>query len=135
MKIVINSCYGGFSISKKCAEYLAERGHETAKKELKKWNKRKKLMDYYLKNGKFPKGAVGTDFLKIDAKYKKEPEFYGYDYGRDDQDLVKAVEELGEAASGKCAKLKVIEIPDGIEWEIDDYDGMESVHEKHSSWS
>jgi hypothetical protein len=135
MKIVINSCYGGFSISQKCAEYLAERGSKTAIKELEEWNKRKEWMNYYLKNGEFPKDAVGTDFLKIEAKYKKEPQFYGHDYDRYDQDLVRAVEELGEAASGKYAKLKVIEIPDGIEWEIDDYDGIESIQEKHRSWS
>lgn len=49
---------------------------------------------------------------------------YG-DYSRDDPNLVSVVEELGEAADGVCAMLKVIEIPEGIEWEISDYDGME----------
>ena len=29
---------------------------------------------------------------------------------------------------------KIIEIPDDIEWEIDNYDGIESIHEKHRSW-
>lgn len=48
--------------------------------------------------------------------------------------VVQVVEELGEAANGPYADLKVIEIPDGIEWELDDYDGMESVHESHRSW-
>lgn len=41
---------------------------------------------------------------------------------------------MGKKASGKCAELKVIEIPDGVDWEIDDYDGIETVHEKHRSW-
>lgn len=55
---------------------------------------------------------------------------------RTDVTLIKTVEELGsEAASGSCAKLKVIEIPDGIQWEIEEYDGFESVHEKHASWA
>lgn len=54
---------------------------------------------------------------------------------RSDPILVQTVEELGEKANGSCAKLKVIEIPDDIEWEIDEYDGMESVRECHRSWS
>jgi len=28
----------------------------------------------------------------------------------------------------------VVDIPDDIEYEIDDYDGIESVHEAHRSW-
>ncbi|CAK0757599.1 hypothetical protein CCP1ISM_7520003 [Azospirillaceae bacterium] len=30
--------------------------------------------------------------------------------------------------------MEVIEIPDGVDWTIDDYDGVESIHEKHRSW-
>ena len=54
---------------------------------------------------------------------------------RTDPLLIEVIEELGDAANGSCAKLKVIEIPDGIKYEIEDYDGNESVHEVHSSWS
>ena len=35
MKIVVNRCYGGFSISKKAAELMAKQGCERAKLELK----------------------------------------------------------------------------------------------------
>jgi hypothetical protein len=50
--------------------------------------------------------------------------------------LVEVVVRLGsERASGRLAKLKVIEIPDGIDWILYDYDGIETVHEKHRSWS
>jgi hypothetical protein len=41
---------------------------------------------------------------------------------------------MGGLASGGFASLKVVEIPDGIEWEIDEYDGKETIHEKHRSW-
>lgn len=61
--------------------------------------------------------------------------FNGYEC-RTNPKLVEVVERLGsERASGHFAKLKVIEIPDGIDWVIDDYDGIETVHEKHRSWS
>lgn len=63
---------------------------------------------------------------------------YGYKYSdcekRNDPQLVEVVEELGDAASGVHAKLKVVEIPDGVEWEIDEYDGVEQVAEKHRAW-
>jgi hypothetical protein len=54
---------------------------------------------------------------------------------RDDPALVQTVEELGEAANGYYAKLAVIEIPEGVKWEIQEYDGLEHVAEKHRVWS
>jgi hypothetical protein len=48
--------------------------------------------------------------------------------------LVKVVEEMSHAADGMCAKLAVVEIPDGVDFEIDEYDGLETVDEKHRSW-
>lgn len=54
---------------------------------------------------------------------------------RDDPFLVTTVEALGPAANGAHAKLKIVEIPDGVDWEIMEYDGMESIHEKHRSWA
>jgi len=53
---------------------------------------------------------------------------------RDDPVLVQVVEELGDAASGRHAKLKVVEVPDGIDYEIDEYDGIERIAEVHRSW-
>jgi hypothetical protein len=48
--------------------------------------------------------------------------------------VVQAVEELGDKANGRYAELAVIEVPDDVEWDIDEYDGLESVHEKHRVW-
>jgi len=64
----------------------------------------------------------------------------GYGYSelsvevRSDPKLVKCVEKLGAEANGLFASLKVVEIPDGVEVEIEEYDGWESAHEKHRSW-
>lgn len=90
MKVVINKCFGGFSISRECAEYMASKGSERAKLELQESTTDK----WY--------GYGSVDGLD------------GYEYDRNDPLLVQAVEALGEKADGNYARLKVVEIPDGI---------------------
>lgn len=60
---------------------------------------------------------------------------YSWDIARNDPKLVEAVEKLGTEANGMCAALKVVEIPDDVEWDIEEYDGIEWVAEKHRVWS
>ena len=63
---------------------------------------------------------------------------YGYKYIdhdlRTDAKLVECVETLGEEADGRFAELNVVEIPDDVNWEIDEYDGLETIHEVHRVW-
>lgn len=54
---------------------------------------------------------------------------------RTDPALIKVVKKLGEEANDEYAELKIVEIPDGTKFEIDDYDGIETIHEVHRSWS
>ena len=61
-------------------------------------------------------------------------EFDRYEVQRDDPVLVKIVEDLGAEANGNYAKLKVVEIPDDVDWVIEEYDGKEQVAEKHRTW-
>jgi hypothetical protein len=53
---------------------------------------------------------------------------------RDDPVLVEVVEELGILASGKYAEVEVVDIPDDVKWEIEEYDGNEWVAEVHRTW-
>ena len=54
---------------------------------------------------------------------------------RDDPRLVKVVESLGqEAADQFFCELKIVDVPDGILWEIEQYDGKEWVSEVHRIW-
>jgi hypothetical protein len=53
---------------------------------------------------------------------------------RTDPNLIQAIEELGDEASGSCSTLKIVEIPDEVEWVIQEYDGMEWIAEKHRTW-
>ena len=56
------------------------------------------------------------------------------DIARNDPKLVECVEKLGEEANDAYAELKVVEIPDDVNWEIGEYDGLEWVEEVHRRW-
>lgn len=66
--------------------------------------------------------------------YTSESEFRKEELRRDDRDLVTAVEEMQEKAGGNWSELKIVEVPDDVEWEIHEYDGWEWVAEKHRTW-
>ena len=143
MKIVINSCYGGFSISRKCAELMADLGSKQAKDEVQEWKMKKRWFNYYKKNGEWPDDCPEEyrKWLEIDVKYKDDPTFHGYGYAgegdgykRDDPYLIQAVETLKKKANGAHAELTVVEIPDDVDWEIEEYDGREWIAEKHRTW-
>jgi len=53
--------------------------------------------------------------------------FHVYDIDRADPALVQVVEELGEAANGMSAALRIAELPAGTLYRIDEYDGSETV--------
>lgn len=113
MKIVINKCFGGFSLSKKAVEFMANLGSSQARAELNEIPSRDNNYDSYY-------------------GYSKE---FESEYDRSDSNLVLAVETLGCEANGCFSKLKVVEIPEGVNWEIINHDGLETVHEKHRIWS
>lgn len=59
---------------------------------------------------------------------------FKFNNDRTNENLIRCIEELGEKASWECANIKVIEIPDDIEFEIEEYEGIEWVSEKHRTW-
>jgi len=48
--------------------------------------------------------------------------------------LIQTIETLGDDASGSLSSLKVVEIPDDVKWQIQEYDGIEWVAEQHRTW-
>lgn len=111
MKIVINRCYGGFGLSREAVLLARKLTQDPA------WG------GPCLKGDKYDDGTeCDYDGGSIDCK-------------RNDPILIKVVETLGcEAASDSMAELKIVEIPDGIDWIVTEYDGMEWVEEKHRAW-
>ena len=85
MKVLINSCYGGFSFSE--------------------------------------------DFINHINSLTKNQLVNHYDlFARNNQFLVEEAIKFGlEKASGMCAKLSIVEIPDGLDYYINEYDGYEHI--------
>lgn len=67
-----------------------------------------------------------ADFEKLDKLMVTNAE-YSKEYRRADKDLIKVIEELGDKANTSFSYLKVVEIPDSSFWEIDNYDGWETL--------
>lgn len=120
MKVVINRCFGGYSLSLKARiRYLEIKG-----------------IPYQLVELEEPT-LFDRETMKIiltgDNEGKSTYWFFS-EVERNDPALVQVVEELGQEAGGFAANLEVIEIPDDVEWEIKEYDGNEWVAEKHRTW-
>lgn len=62
-------------------------------------------------------------------------QFHDREIERYDPLLVEIVEQLGDKANGKCAELAIVEVPDGIKWLLEEYDGKEWIAEVHRTWS
>lgn len=131
MKIILNKCYGGFDVSDEAYELYAEKKGLTL---YRYWD------DY--KNEKMHKGLGNItyyftkDFGDSVENDKIDWSTHLYlDTGhRDDPILIEVVEELGKKASGSYGNLVVVEIPDGMDYVIDDYDGVETLHENVRGW-
>lgn len=114
-RIVINRVHGGFSLSQEAILlYLELAGIPYTRESQPDRDSQTRFGDKIIVNGK---------------------EFFDrYDIKRDDPALVATVRRLGSKANGDYAKLKVVEVPTGIEWYIEEYDGKEWVAEKHRTW-
>jgi hypothetical protein len=148
MKIIKNSCYGGFSLSPKAVKRYAElKGRECyffkggSSDEYTPIKMEEADMVFTAFSIPNPNEVLGGKQERdADGTYKTANELYlKYDLDsrpddRSDPLLIQVVEELGAEASGKMANLQIVEIPDGIEYEIDEYDGIETIREKHRSW-
>ena len=153
MKIVVNKCYGGFGVSAKCLYELIKRkskaveivkakdwwsNKDDIEKEIREEIERSKYRGKS-KNLKLPKGwIVNWTNCIIDTKKKivYRVDKYNQDYDvRTDPDLIELIEKKGTKwANGEHANLQITEIPDGVEYTVEEYDGQEWIAEKHRTW-
>lgn len=109
-KIVINTCYGGFSVSHTAFLRLRELGQQDA-----------------LQEQDHGEHHIGPREPSLNRFCSQVP--------RDDLKLIQVVEELGVQGNGHCADLKIVAIPPDVKWEIQGRDGIELVSEVHRQWS
>lgn len=141
--VVINTQHGGFGLSGEAIErYLEIKG-----------------VPYWIeKDGRFG-GIVGSKYWLVPEEQRlDDPEatqwhsmtlaerqqhnqlysqqvFSDRELDRDDPVLVQVIRELGELANTRYASLKIVEIPAEVEWQIEEYDGLEWIAEKHRTWN
>lgn len=137
MKVILNKRYGGFGVSQEAYElYAKKKGIE--------------LFAYKLEivSGKpiYKKTDTGSsiftitftkdfgDYIDLSNDNFSEYCLNLHNEHREDPVLIEVVEELGERANSPFSKLVVVDIPDGMEYEIDDYDGVETLHQKVKKW-
>lgn len=142
MKVVINTSFGGFSLSPEALIWLYEKGYrgnlytiehyygknnETMyKRDLETWEK-------YI--NKEPLDDLDIDDVTCFTPDKKHI-LHEYNIDRNEPLLVQCIQELGEKSCGSyCGKLKIVEIPDNVKYTIESYDGKEHVAEVHRTWS
>ena len=140
MKIVLNDCYGGFGLSDTAEDLYAEKsGFKLYRYKQTKYKHCDGEVAYERCKPGEEKG-IFTCTMKKDlgdsfSDYPSESYFYSGGLERTDPILIEVVQELGvEAASGDLSELKIVDVPDDVSWEIDDYDGIEHRAESHRTW-
>lgn len=139
MKIVINTTYGGFGLSDACTEELAVlKGHKAYKYTFD--NRGLSLHRCHEETYAYCscRFLLDVDQEEIDRETAKRHHFESLFEGnemRTDPDLISLIEKNGtQWASGDYAELKIIEIPDDVDWVIGEDEGKEWVEEKRRVW-
>jgi hypothetical protein len=108
-KIVINKDWGGFSLSDAEMQQYSDLAG----------------LNLIMKPHETAAGWRFTEWKTPDNE-----DFYDRNILRDDANLVAVVEGLDPATT----TLKVVDIPDDVDWVVQEYDGSEWVAEKHRTW-
>lgn len=138
-KVILNKCYGGFDVSEEAYKLYAK----------------KKGLKLYMYEADFSQRPI--KYTKVKKSSNIFTQYFTKDFGdsfvgisicgdeyflnlndehREDETLIEVVEELGNKASGKMGELVVVEIPDEVakDYVIDDYDGIETLHQRVEVW-
>lgn len=140
MKIVLNGCYGGFGLSYEAMVlYWHAKNREVFfYTDISTYHN---TSDRYTKVHKYKRVTLpeirSSQYYMIYCTTIDQGELIDHfpenvvnlnDLDRTDPILISVVETMGsEAASGRFAKLYIEEIPNGTQYKIDNYDGIEEL--------
>jgi hypothetical protein len=132
-KVVINQCYGGFSLSKEaCLRYWEIKGKPVWIEQMREFKSDDMFTVWLTSPEERIKEKSSKEFCSMSMKQRQEynkqyseQTWYFGSVERHDPVLVQVVEELGEKAGGKFSELRIQEVSGP--YRIDEYDGMESV--------
>lgn len=128
-KVAVNRCYG-VGLSKKAVKRIAELQGKQCHFFVMKYDSKERTLE------------------PIDEKYKgmfwlacDSPDATIENYSmievpddRSDPILIQVLEELRHEANGECSEIEIVEIPDDVDYIIEEYDGKEWVAEQHRTW-
>ena len=127
-KVVYNACYGGFGLSKEAVQRYWQIKDQQVWIEDQQWGFTVWLVtpeERLEQKSSKQYTAMSMDERIAYNKAHSAQTWYNLNVDRHDPVLVQVVEELGDKASGKYAKLAIEEVSGA--YRIDEYDGFESV--------
>ena len=134
MKVILNKCFGGFGLSYEAYKlYAKKKGLELFAYELgpnltyRRANAKESFLVTYTTrdcgdNPKFTDETEWKDVLYLSSEHREDPV------------LIEVVEELGDEANTTFSNLRIVDIPDGMDYVIDEYDGIETLHARVKEW-
>lgn len=151
-KVILNKCFGGFDVSPQAYQlYAMKKGYSHLYKYI--WDIPKNYSPFdtddkndrsYILVDLFNDNIFGFYFTKYFGDKIRYSEISKEDWNkyhlslnsnnREDPVLIEVVEELGDEASGALGELIIVEIPDDLNYVIDNYDGIETLHENVEVW-
>lgn len=143
MKIAVNKCWGGFGLSKEVQALYMEKKYGVDNiyyYETSGWSGKKSTKEDFIKQDDLHYISITTtDCGEEFDDYRKFNVVWFDDFNdsikfRSDPVLIKVLEDLGDDANGHFAAIEIVDVPDDANVYIDNYDGMETVEEKHRSW-
>lgn len=146
-KIAINICFGSFDLSPKSLLWLYNNGcndivlpvnlkiflrttskiqaEDDIKKEIEKWKE--------CKNNNFENINDCMVFTEDYQHYLSPIHFVKYE-NREDPLLIRCIESLKEEVDTPMSQVRIIEIPEGVDYQIANNDGYEYIREKSREW-
>lgn len=139
VKIAINAVHGGFGLSAEAIKLYCKKTSTPCYFFNLSFKNKEEKYNIVLEPTEAPVGTLRWSAFTVpnpsdfndSYKYRFDDSFKN---DRFNKHLIETIEELGEKANGRFAKLKIVEVPDDVKWHISEYDGWEWVAENHRKW-